>query len=275
MKMPSQVRSFFSTRDATGRGFRTVLAMMAAVVLCSCVCAAQQQAAPPPTSGATPATTTAGKGSQLKAEFPSQTASSGQELSHASNEAAGEDETTAFKYSPTVQWIAKITGLSVTGAYWLCVVLNFAVIAIAVVLFMKSSLPAAFRARTQSIRKDMEDARHASDEAQQKLKAIEDRLARMTVEIGQMQARAESDSRAEEERIRASIEEEKKKILQSAEQEVEQATSAARRDLQKYAVALAIEMAEKGIRVDANEDKALVEDFTSQLAAEKHRNGGS
>lgn len=236
--------------------------------------AQQQQSAPPPT-GTTPATTTPGQGSQLKAEFPSPTASSGQELSHASNEAAGEDETTAFKQSPTVKWIAKITGLSVTTTYWLCVVLNFAVIAVAVVYFMKSSLPAAFRARTQSIRKDMEDARHASADAQQKLKAIEDRLTHMNVEIGELQARAESDSRAEEQRILASIEEEKKRILQSAEQEVEQATSAARRDLQKYAVALAIEMAEKGIRVDANEDKALVEDFTSQLAAEKHRNGGS
>jgi F-type H+-transporting ATPase subunit b len=250
--------------------------MLAALLIVFCsVCVAQQQSAPPPATGTTPATTTPGQGSQLKAEFPSQTASSGQELSHASNEAAGEDETTAFKQSPTVKWIARITGLSVTTTYWLCVVLNFAVIAVAVVFFMRSSLPAAFRARTQSIQKDMEDARHASADAQQKLKAIEDRLARMNVEIGEMQARAESDSHAEEERVRASIEEEKKRIVQSAEQEVQQATSAARRDLQKYAVALAIEMAEKGIRVDANEDKALVEDFTSQLAAEKRRNGGS
>jgi hypothetical protein len=40
-------------------------------------------------------------------------------------------------------------------------------------------------------------------------------------------------------------------------------------------VALAVEMAEKGIRVDANEDKLLVEDFTEQLASEARRNGGS
>ena len=55
--------------------------------------------------------------------------------------------------------------------------------------------------------------------------------------------------------------------------EVTQATSAARRDLQKYAVELAVAMAEKGIRVDATEDKSLVEDFTEQLGSQARRNG--
>jgi F-type H+-transporting ATPase subunit b len=191
------------------------------------------------------------------------------------SETLQEDETAAFKHSPAVQWIAKIIGVSRETAYWICVVINFAIIAVAIIFLLKSSLPGMFRTRTQSIQKEMEEARHASHEAQHRLKEIEDRLARMNIEIGEMQARAESDSKAEEERIRASIEEEKQKILQSAEQEVEQATSAARRDLQKYAVTLAVEMAEKGLRIDANEDKALVDDFTSQLAAETRRNGGS
>lgn len=275
MKMAAQVRRVFSAGDASYRVFRIAVAMLAAVVFCSCMCAAQQKPTPPPVTGATPATTTPGQGSQLKAEFAPQSASAGQELSHVSNEAAGEDETTAFRYSPTVQWIGKKTGLSVTAAYWLCVVLNFAVIAIAIVFFLRSSLPAAFRGRTQSIQHEMQEARHASEDAQHRLKEIEDRLARMNVEIGEMQARAESDARADEERIRASIEEEKKRILESAEQEVEQATSTARRDLQKYAVALAVEMAEKGIRVDASEDKELVENFTAQLTPDSRRNGGS
>lgn len=275
MKMAAQLRRVMITGDASYRVLRIVVALAAAVFFCSCVCLAQQQPTPPPATGATPATTTPGQGSQLKAEFASQSASSGQELTHVSNEAAGEGETTAFKYSPTVQWIAKKAGVSVTAAYWLCVVLNFAVIAIAIVFFLKSSLPAAFRGRTQSIQKEMQEARRASEDAQHRLKEIEDRLARMNVEIGEMQSRAESDARADEERIRASIEEEKKRILESAEQEVQQATSTARRDLQKYAVALAVEMAEKGIRVDASEDKELVESFTAQLTPDSHRNGGS
>jgi len=242
-----------------------------------CLLGANAHAVQQPASKSAPSTSKTSsapaQGSGLNAEFGSQTASAGQELSHVSNEAAGEDETTAFKYSPAVQGIAKITGLSLVTAYWVCVVINFAIIAVGVIFLLKSNLPAMFRSRTQSIQKEMEEARHASQEAQRRLKEIEERLSRMNIEIGEMQAKAEADSKKEEERIRLSIEQEKQKILRSAEQEVEQATSAARRDLQKYAVSLAVEMAEKGIRVDADEDKALVEDFTSQLASEARRNG--
>jgi F0F1-type ATP synthase membrane subunit b/b' len=121
----------------------------------------------------------------------------------------------------------------------------------------------------------MEEARRSSEAARLKLQEIEQRLSRMSIEIGEMQKHAEAEGKAEEERIRSSIAEEKQKILNSADHEITQATSAARRDLQKYAVELAIAMAEKGIRVDTNEDKSLVEDFTEQLASEARRNGSS
>lgn len=237
--------------------------------------ASAPQSAPASSSSSAqkPAATPSGSGLD---EFAPQSASGSQELAHASNEAAGEDdETAAFKYSPAVRGIAKITGLSLVMAYWICVVINFAIIAVLVVMALKSNLPAMFRGRTQSIQKDIQEARHSSEDAQRRFGEIESRLSRMNVEIEEMQAKAEADARAEEERMRAAIQQEKQKILQSAEQEVEQATSAARRDLQKYAAALTIELAEKGIRVDAGEDKLLVEDFTAQLASQASRNGGS
>jgi F-type H+-transporting ATPase subunit b len=216
-----------------------------------------------------------------------------QELTHASNEAAGrtpgeagvgdtsasakeaEDQEAAFKYSPAVRGISRITRLSLVGAYWVCVLINFAVIAVLIVWAMKSNLPAMFRGRTQEIQKGMEEARRASEEARHTLQQIEARLSRMNVEISEMQTHAESESKAEEGRLRASIEEEKHKIVQSAQHEVDQATSAARRELQKYAVGLAVAMAEKGIRVNTSEDKQLVEDFSEQLVSETRRNGGS
>jgi F-type H+-transporting ATPase subunit b len=214
-------------------------------------------------------------------------------LTHASNEAAGrtpaeagvdtasasheepEDEEAAFKYSAAVRGISKITHLSLVGAYWLCVLINFAVIAVLIVWALKSNLPAMFRGRTQEIQRGMEEARRASEEAKHHLQEIEARLSRMNVDISEMQKHAENESKAEEVRLRASIEEEKHKIVESAQHEVDQATSAARRELQKYAVGLAIAMAEKGIRVDDEEDKLLVEDFSEQLTSQTRRNGGS
>jgi F-type H+-transporting ATPase subunit b len=190
-------------------------------------------------------------------------------------EELNEEENATFKYSPAVRFIAKHTGLSLTSAFWACYTLNFAIIAILIWLAMKSNLPAMLRGRTHEIQKGMEEARRSSEEAKRRLQDIESRLSRLGTEIAEMQKHAEAEGKAEEERIRASIEEEKHKILHAAEQEVAQATNTARRELQKYAVDLAIHMAEKGIRLDANEDKALVEEFSEQLAVEARRNGGS
>ena len=91
------------------------------------------------------------------------------ELAKESREAAGEDEQAQFKHSASVQMVAKLTGLSLDHAYWLCVVLNFAVVAGAVVYFSKKNLPGMFRNRTASIQKAMQEARKASEEANRRL----------------------------------------------------------------------------------------------------------
>jgi len=183
-----------------------------------------------------------------------------------------EDEEAAFKYSPAVKGIGKITGLSPVNAYWLCVVINFAIVAGLIFVAMKSNVPAMLRGRTQEIKKGIEEAKRASEEAGRRLHDIEERLSRMNVDIGEFQKRAEEEAHAEEERIKASIEEEKHKIIEAAEQEVVQVTNAARRELQKYAVKLAVEMAEKGIHVDMPEDKVLIQDFAEQLGSDSRRN---
>ncbi len=228
------------------------------------------------------------QGSDSKAAFPPPSAGSNQELTHASNESAGrtpqaaasesvpkeeQDEEAAFKFSPAVQWISKITGLSLVAAYWACIALNFAIVAVAIILFLKSSLPGMFRGRTQEIQKGIEEARRSSEDAGRRLREIENRLSRLSVEIGDMQKHAEAESRAEEERILASIAEEKKKIVEAAEQEIGQASNVARRELQKYAADLAVSIAEKSIRVDPAEDKVLVDDFVQQLGKQPGRNG--
>ena len=216
-----------------------------------------------------------------------------QEVTHAANEAAGrtpgeaaakegargegeaKDEEAAFKYSAAVRGIARITGLSLTAAYWVCVVINFAIIAIFVVFIMKSNVPAMLRNRTQEIQKGIEDARRASEDAGRRLREVEARLSQLSSAIEEMQRHAEEEARAEENNIRASIDAEKHKILQAAEQEITQTVNTVRRDLQRYAAELAVSFAEKGIRIDASSDKALVDGFTDQLAASARRDGSS
>ena len=187
------------------------------------------------------------------------------QLAEESREAAGEDETAEFKHSATVRWLARITGLTPFSAYWVFVVLNFVIIAALLVLIMKSKVPAAFRARTESIQEGIAEARRASEEAQRRLSDIESRLAKLDTEIAAMAAAAETEAQKEEARIQAAVEEDKRKIVAAAEQEIVAATRLARTELRAYVSELAVTLAEKRIQVSASTDQELVRAFVDQL----------
>ena len=183
-------------------------------------------------------------------------------------DASGED-TAQFKHSGSVKLLSRITGLSPDGAYWLAVILNFAVVVVAIVWASKKFLPTMFRNRTASIQKSIEEARRASEDANQRLRQIESRLSLLGDEIAQMRATSEKEAAAEEERIKASAEEDARRIVESAEQEIAAAAKATRRELTAYAADLAVTLATKQIHVDALTDQALVKNFANQLS-----NGG-
>ena len=209
-----------------------------------------------------PATTTAGT---------SRAEGMGEQLAHASNEAAGknekseEEEGAEFKQSGPVKFFARVTGLGLHAAYWVLVAINFLIIALLVLWGLKKNLPGMFKARTETIRKSMDEARHASEDANRRLSDIESRLGRLDTEIEQMKKQAEADMAAEEQRIRAAAEEERKHILASSEQEIEAASRAARRELKAYAAELAVSLAEKRISSDQKTDEALVHTFVREL----------
>jgi F-type H+-transporting ATPase subunit b len=189
---------------------------------------------------------------------------SGDQLAEASREAAGE-ENAQFKKSPSVRWLASITGMKPLTAYWFAVALNFAIIALLLIVLMKSRLPDMFRARTESIRKSLDEARRASELAQKRLSEIESRLSRLDSEIAAMRAAAESEAHGEEERIRAAAEQDKKKIVEAAEHEITAAANLARRDLKAYVAELAVSLAEKRIRINPETDEELVRSFVDEL----------
>jgi F-type H+-transporting ATPase subunit b len=162
-----------------------------------------------------------------------------------------------FKHSSSVQLLARITGLSLEGAYWLAVILNFVIIAGLIVWASKKNLPAMFRNRTASIQKSLEEARKASEDANRRLSDVESRLSRLGDEINQMRATSEKEAAADEDARR---------IIESAGQEITAATRAARRELTAHAADLAVTLASKQIHVDTATDQALVRRFAQQIS---------
>jgi F-type H+-transporting ATPase subunit b len=190
-----------------------------------------------------------------------------QQVVRESREAAGEekDDKAEFKQSPSVRFIARVTGLSTGNAYLLSVLLNFAVIAGLIFWAARKYLPGAFSARTAAIQKAMQEAQKASDEARRRLAEIESRLKRLDVEIGMMRDAAEREAGAEEARIQAAAQEDARKMVESAQQEIATAAKSARRELTAYAADLAVGLAQKQIHVDAATDQALVRRFAGDL----------
>ena len=199
-------------------------------------------------------------------EHPQSSASapSAHESTPASKEAEGNSEE-QFHHSPAVQAIARLTGLSLDAAYWLCVVLNFIVILAILWVGLKKVLPIFFRNRTEAIQRRLEEARKASEDAGRRLSEVEARLSRLDADIAQMQQEAEAAARREEEQTMKAAEEERRRIVESAEQEIASAAATARRDLKAYTAELAVKLAEKKIQIGESTDEKLVRNFASRL----------
>ena len=174
-------------------------------------------------------------------------------------------EADAIRNAPAVKFIARHTGLTNNQAYWLCIGLNFAVIFFAIAGLLRKKLPGYFGGRTAMIQKGIEEARKTSEDARRRLADVEGRLSRLDTEIASMRREADENAKAEEQRILAAGEEERRRIVASAEQEIEMTANAARRELKAYVAELAVELAEKKIRVSKDTDEALVRAFTTQL----------
>jgi F-type H+-transporting ATPase subunit b len=199
------------------------------------------------------------------------TAEHAAQAEHASNTAKAEREekaggdADAIRHSPAVKFIARKTGLTVDQAYWLCIGLNFAVIFVTIAALLRKKLPGFFSGRTAAIQKGIEEARKTSEDARRRLTEVEGRLARLDADIAAMRREADENAKAEEQRVLAAGEEERRRIVASAEQEIEMTANATRRELKSYVAELAVELAEKKIRVSKDTDEALVRAFTSEL----------
>lgn len=196
----------------------------------------------------------------------SKAASEGKEAEHAA--AGEEDEEAQFKYSPMVQKLAKLTHLDPKDAYWVFLGINFVVVAYFIVWGWRKTMPLKFRDRTTAIKKQLEEARAASEEANRRLAEVEGRLARLDAEIAELRAQSERDATAEEQRLRATAEEDRQKIVVQAGQEIASAAKVARGELKKYAAELAVNLAEQKVQVTPQTDQALVHAFVEKLGTE-------
>jgi F-type H+-transporting ATPase subunit b len=227
----------------------------------------QEQSAPPVSQQAT-----GSKSADKQAGSAPKTI--GGTLAEETREAAGEEqeENASLKHAKPIRWLASKIDWSVHGTHLLLSGLNFAIVAVIVIWAGRKCVPSMLRNRNQSIQQALEEARAASQEANRRLADIENRLRKLDVEIGQMQASAEKEGDAEEVRIQKAAEEDIRKVVLSAEQEIAAAAKQARRELATHTASLAIALARQQINVDSDTDQVLVRSFASKLASRSSDN---
>lgn len=178
-----------------------------------------------------------------------------------------------FRHSTSVRLLARWLHVDKETAARLFEYLNFAVLAGAIVFGLRKYLPKTFRASREDIQRRLADARTATQEANERLAAIELRLARLDEEIAAISKQAEKDSIEDEARIKASIEAERQRIVEAVSRDIAAASSTAQRDLKSFAAGLAVDRAAQRMALTEDDDRALVQEFAQSLSRQG-RNGG-
>jgi F-type H+-transporting ATPase subunit b len=181
-------------------------------------------------------------------------------------------ELEAFRHSPAVQSLARHAGMSTESMANLLEDLNSAILIAAILWLVYKYVPPMFRKRSETLQKQLFEARAATAEANARLAVVEERLSKLGIEIEAIRAQTEHDSANDEKRILESLETEKQRLMSSVEQEVEAAGAAARRELKAYAANLAIERAMSQIHLTPDDDRALIRSFSDDLKEDRDNN---
>lgn len=184
-----------------------------------------------------------------------------------------ESENESYRHSYAVRALGAKLGLNAEQAATAFEITNFVLFAIGLGWVLLKALPKLFRDRNTAIQKHLVDARTATEEASARLNNVEARLAKLDGQLAEMRSQAEKDAAADEQRIKAAVEDEKRKILDATEQEIASATVQARRQIQQYAAELAIDQAAKKLVVSAETDRLLVQDFARRLTGGDAKEG--
>jgi F-type H+-transporting ATPase subunit b len=160
-----------------------------------------------------------------------------------------------------VKWTAKTLNVTPKTASNICLFINFGILILLVGIPLAKITPKVLRKRGQTVLVNIADARKATEEAKARLGAIETKLAGLGAEIDQIRAQVEQESKQDEVRIKATIDEEKARIVASAEQEITMAAAQARRELQHFATDLAIDQAATQLNLSPEADQALIAEF--------------
>jgi F-type H+-transporting ATPase subunit b len=143
--------------------------------------------------------------------------------------------------------------------------LNFAVLAWLLYYFLakKMKLPDNLRGEAVEIQKSIESARQAKEQAELKLKELDEKMAGLSQEIARIKDQAANDAETERLRILEAAQAEAKRIVDIANREIEAEVRLAKKQLLKVVGDIAVQKGKKIVQDEITEDdqKRMIEDY--------------
>ena len=145
--------------------------------------------------------------------------------------------------------------------------INFVVFLLLLNKLAGKDLRAFILARHTEVRKALDRARQVEAKAQEQLRLFEERTKSLDAEIEALLASFRKQAEAERQNIIARAESDAQKLLRDAESQVQVAIEAAKRDLERKAGLLAVDLAEKLIiaRITDADQHKLVDRYVTQV----------
>ena len=146
-------------------------------------------------------------------------------------------------------------------------VLNFAILAGALVYFLRAPIAAYLASRETQIRQDLVTASELRAAAGAQLAEIERKLQSLPAELDALRRQGAADVAAEKQRIAEAAAAERERLIDQTHREIETRLRIARRELTEHAARLAIQIAEERIKrsITPDDQLRLVDRYTAQL----------
>jgi len=146
-------------------------------------------------------------------------------------------------------------------------VINFLIMAAALVYLLRRPLADFFADRTDAISQGLAEGRKALAAADARLADVESKLNNLEQEIAAFKVESERAMAAERDRLKQTAEAEGQRLMDFAQSQIASAARAAKGELKRYAASQAVELAEAMIkqRMDEPARRGLVARFVRDL----------
>lgn len=144
---------------------------------------------------------------------------------------------------------------------------NFAILAAGIYYFLGKVVSEHLRTRSETIRKDLVDAKTLRTDAEQQLAGVRARLAALPGELVEMKQRGDEELAAEKVRLANATAAERTRVQEQTRREIELTSRLARRELMVHGANLSMTLARQRIERDitADDQARLIDGYKPEV----------